>query len=464
LSYGQVVEAWSRWRGRADTDRRWMFWALVSVILHVPFTPLVGLLGLVGWALSDANDIPEGPPITAIPIDILEDEPPAPAPEVPAAPVEPVAPPAPAATPDPPKPRAPDAPKATPSAAPSAAPRASAAPSASVAPRPSASVAAPGAPSPIGDPVAMSGGARRVVDPNANVRLIVDTAKLRGHPLGRRIGSMLARIHQWRDFMGPTGLDPVRDIDRILVVGPQLRRSGDVVAVIQHNIGRERMRAAIDALVKRDTANGAWIESSVPVARANADRAERYFVLPSERIVAVTPKSALASAEQLGKANLKALPDTEIVRVHIATPHRAFIGIPIQIPTTIAWARARVSPLEGGGARVDIEAEDASPDTARDSARHLERAIDGIARPDLGMVGALLGVKLKSFIEKVSFHSDEKTILGEIVLTADQIETLFGFAEMQLVPPDSGSSGSKAPRPPGTTAPRATPTTAPAGP
>lgn len=420
--YGDVVEAWSRWRGGADNDRRWMLWALLSLVLHVPFTPLIGVLGLVGWFLNSQDDIPEGPPITAIPIDLIEEEV---APEKPAdaSPAEPAAPAAvPEPTPEPgPKPRLPEpAPSATP-------------------PAPSASVAAPEKGAPISDPVTMSGGARKVVDPNANVRLIVDTEKLRGHPLGPRVGSLLSRVHQWRDFMGPAGLDPVRDIDRILIVGPQLRRTGDVVAVIQHRLGREAMRAAIGALVSRDP-DGQWLEGAVPVARASADRAERYFVLPSERIVVVTPESALASARGMAKtARIPGLGGGQVATAYVATPHRAFIGLPLRVPKSIKWARARVTPVQGGGVRVDIEAEDESAELARNSASDLERGVVAATQLDLGVFGALLGARPQRFVDKVSFHAESNRIVGELQLTQKQLLSIFEFAEVLFVPPSTRS-------------------------
>ena len=420
------MEAWSRWRGSANNDRRWWPWALVSVLLHVPFTPLLGVLGLLGWLLNQEPDIPEGPPITAIPIDIIEEPAEEPAPPAAAPPPEPVAAPAPegpkpAAPKPPPKPSAQTAPSAAPSTPPPV-PSGSAAPS------------EPGAK--IGDPVAMSGGAQRVVDPNANVRLIIDTEKLRSHPLGPRVGSILSRVHQWRDFMGPAALDPVRDIDRVLIVGPQLRRTGDVVAVIQHHHGQDNMHAAIDGLVQRDRSGGEWLpDSKVPVARASADRAERYFVLPSDRVVVVTPKSALAAAEKLGKARLPALPGSQVATAYVATPHRAFIGMPVRVPQSILWARARVVPLENGGAQVDIEAEDQSPEQAAANAAELERQISAATQLDLGVLGALLGARPTRFVERIQFRAEGKKILGELVLTQKQILQIFDFAEVLFVPP-----------------------------
>lgn len=423
-------------------------WLGVSALLHLPMTPVFGLVGLLGLLEPpDDDDGPSGPPIVAIPIDLLNEPEPAP-PEAPPPPSEAVPPPSvveAAREPEAPKPPPPPPPKPKPQT-----------------PEPAPSAEAPATPPEqgIGDPVAMAGGVRRVVDANANVRLILDTEKLREHRLGARVGALLGRVYQWRDFLGPTGIDPVRDIDRILIAGPQLRRSEEVVAVIQHRLGRERMRGAIDLLVQRDPA-GEWLKSRVPVARASADRAERHFVFPSEHIVIVTPKSALADAERLGpRARIPTLPGKQLATAYVVTPHRAFRGLPLRIPESIRWARARVTPTEDGGAVVDIEAEDETPELARAHAAELERAVAAATRLDLGVLGLILGARLQRFVEKIRFDARENRIYGELGVTEAQILSIFDMAEMFLVPPARRPSS---PREPATGVPREAPSAIPAG-
>jgi hypothetical protein len=127
------------------------------------------------------------------------------------------------------------------------------------------------------------------------------TARIRKHPLGGRIGKLLGSVYQWRDFFGPAALDPIRDVDQIVVVGPQFRDSSGVVAVLKLNVPDERVRLAIDALVKSDP-EGQWLDAGAPSAIAHADRAPREFVLPAPGIVVVTPPGGLA--EQAAKSEL----------------------------------------------------------------------------------------------------------------------------------------------------------------
>jgi len=432
------------------------FFAL-AVALHVPFSPVVGLLGLISM-MGGQVDVPAPPPVTEIPLDILEDDDtakasnPADTPEAkePTAVSEPEA-----ALPKEPEPVVvkPKKPKELPDAgAPDAtdagAPDASKTSDAGAAQ--DAGADADGGPTHkpgegIASPVAGLGD-KRVVDPNANVQLLVHTDRVRQHPLGARIGPLLRNVYQWRDFFGPTSIDPIRDIDRMLIVGPQLRDSRDVVAILQFNVPQARVRAAVDILVSRDP-EGSWADAGVPVAKAHADRGERVFVFPSPQVLVVTPPSAQASAERLPrKFRLPAPKGDELALAKLATPWRAFLGLPVVIPKSIRAAELRLSPRADGGIVIDILAHDETEPLARADAEALTAALTAATSLNLGMFGAVLfGSSQKKFIEKGSFEPDGADIRGEIVLTRAQVETALELA--------SGLLGGRAPRPRASTSP-----------
>ena len=391
----------TQWRGQRDTTSRGRFWKLLllSLVLHAPLTPLAALVGLIGLlARAPADDLPPSTEkITAIPVDLLEDQGTGPA-----------------GTKG-------DEPKSAPQAAKAAPPVAKKAPGTSElvtgaedagAPSPGAAdggkpggdagKARAGTGASLGDPVALSGSAGHVADAHANVRLIIYNDRIRHHPLGKRIGKLLGQVDQWHDFFGPAGLDPINDFDRILIAGPQLRDSANVVAVLRYNTSRQRMKKALDALVARDTAEGGWLDAGVPAARARGDRAERVFVLPAPHILVVTPPSAEKSALSLsphtrfppGKGNVA-------LSVYVKTPWRAFIGIRFRVPRSIAWVRMEITPTSDGGATATVIAQDASPDAATRDAEYLTKSINAVTQVNLGVVGALFGHKQLRLIEPV---------------------------------------------------------------
>jgi hypothetical protein len=449
------------------TPRRIGRWLALSLALHAPLTPVLGLVGLV-HLLGNQDDIPTLPPVTEIPLDIIDDDtPPAGKPgETPATPEpEAVAEPTPK-EPEPAvvkKPKKLEEPKDAGVDAQdpldAGAPDASKASDAGAADAGAADAGAPAKPGEgIGSPVAGISD-RRVVDPNANVQVLVHNDRVRAHPLGGRVGPMLRNVYQWRDFFGPTSIDPMRDIDRMLIIGPQLRDSSQVVAILKFNAPQEKVRAAVDVLVARDP-EGGWVEdSAVPVAKAHADRGERVFVFPSPGILVVTPPSAQSAAEKLGKKfHLPGPKGDEIAIAKLATPWRAFRGMPVKIPESIRSAELRLSPMPDGGVVIDILAHDESDAAATSDAQALTVALQAATSLDLGLLGSVMfGSSKKKFIQKGSFEPDGSDIRGEIVLTRQQLETVLDLAGGML-------GGSPRPRPRATASGEATPAPAPSVP
>lgn len=448
----------TQWRGQSDTtDRRVRWLVLASLLLHAPITPLFALLGLFSWLAPPDDDLDDAPPITAIPIDLIEDSllgEPAPAPAAPTPPAEPevAAPELPAEKPKPPKVQPKDAglPDAEPPDAgapdaepPDAAVADAAATDAGVAeadagpadagPADAGSGKGDGG---LGDPVSMVGGDRNhVVDTNANVRIAIYTEKIRRHPLGPRIGKLLGSIHQWRDFFGPAGIDPIRDVDRVMVTGSQLRNSKDVVAILKLNVGQERIRGAIDAIVRADTQHGEWLDASVPAATAHADRAPRVFVLGSAGTVIVTPPSALENVLKGAKRlSLRPAAGPEVALAYLVTPHRVK-GLPIRIPDTILWAKITITPSESGGAFLQATALDKTPELAAEHAEELERAINAAVSLDLGLIGTFLGLSGRPLANNVQFSAQGAEIHGEASLTPAQMQEILGLVETFFVAP-----------------------------
>ena len=455
-------------RGPADTNSsRFAKLLAVSLLLHVPFTPWAALIGLLSLWSPPADDI-ESPPITAIPVDLIEDQQPAAAPEpeskgasevadpgLPSVPKRKSAPePAQLRDAGAPDAEAPDAEITDAGLDSGTEPDAGSKRAGADAGVPSdGGLASDAGARPISEP-ALVGGVRQVADTNANVRLWIYTDKIRQNPIGQRLGPLLRSLYQWRDFFGPTAIDPIRDIDQIFIVGPQLRDSSNVVAILKHHVSPDRMRTAVDALVRADHAGGMWLDAGVPAASAHADGAERRFILPNAQTVIVAPPSAYAAALSAGKL-LRLGPSTgpEAAVVYLATPWRAFLGLPMQVPHSIKWARVRVTPTADGGATADLEAEDETPAQAAADADYLTRTANALSQLNLGFLGSLLGQQSHKFIEHVSFTADGRLIRGNAQITADQLSTALDMAGAFLADRATRHDGLRAPAVPTSSAP-----------
>lgn len=434
----------TQWRGQADTfDRRMRWLVVLSVLVHTPLTPLIALLGIFGWLAAPAEAPADIPPITAIPVDIFEEETPPPAaPEPPA--------------PDPVPVTDPTAGKAAQKVVkkepadhgvdaglPDAGPATDAGADAGA---DAGTLGDGGLDGGIAEPVALSGDAKKVVDPNANVRITVYTEKIRAHPLGSRVGRLLSSVYQWRDFFGPAAIDPIRDVDRLLIVGPQLRDSSGVVAVLKLNLPRARIQAALDAIVKGDPEHGEWIDAGMPAARAYADRAPRVFVVPAPGVVVVTPPSAEKSALSLGKkTGIRPAQGDEVALAYVIKPSNLTKDNPIiQLPPSLRYVRARLTPDDKGGGSIDLEAEDATADEA-------EKHAAGIARQlmaeDLRLWA--VGFPESRLVERAELHADGTMIRGTLYVGPAWVQAFLGLAETFLVEPSKKPAGGKTPSPHG---------------
>ena len=398
----------------------------LSLVLHLPLTPLASLWGM--WrAFTDTGEVVDMHEMTAIPIDLIEEE----GPSTPPPPVEPATA-EPAIAPEPAQPeKDPEAPKPERDAG---APDAEAADAGTD----DAGPAADAGPSDAGlsDPIALKGAVRDVVDPNANVVLRVYTARIRKLPLGARVGRLLGSIYQWRDFFGPANIDPIQDVDQILVVGPQLRDSSAVVALLKLKVPEERIQQAIDGLVKSQ--GGQWVEDAgLPVAVAQADRAPRVFVMAGSGVVVVAPPKLQDDVTSKAKALSRALRDSggaEVLSAKVKTPANALRGV-FNAPKSIKLAKVHVVPTSNGGAEVIIEAEDEDAETATESADYLQQNVTAATELDLGIFGGFLGAQKTRFVESVAFSAQGSTIHGRITLTRDQIDTILNLVESYVVQP-----------------------------
>lgn len=394
--------------------------ALISVLAHATLSPIPLLLGLAAWFLEKPVDEPavDEIPIEFLGIETLEPEAPPPKPVDVGPPVDAIS---------------------------STAPQAPATPSG---PKPNESkrepkvVAAPPAKPASGlvDPVALAGDAGKLADSNANVRVLLYTDQIRENAFGPEIGRLLQRAPQWSDFFGAARVDPIMDLDRILVAGPSLRNTSNVVAVVEHHLPANVIEGAFDALVAR---GGEFLAREPQMlARAEADRAERLFAAPNAHIVVVAPPSAAASLKKLKKGlKFPKGPSGVAAQLYVKELTKLLKLFGIKAPETLSSARAEVRPTEDGGARIDITLDDSNKEQRAEHADELEALVRRATKVDFRKMGALgalaalaFGGQEKTFVEEVEFGVKGEHIVGALTLTRAQIRTLLDFADAALPP------------------------------
>lgn len=395
-----------------------------SLAVHVLFTPLPALLGLLALLPLGASDLPPEEALDAIPVDLFEDAPPDPEP--------PAAPPSPAqaapALPTPEDPKEPSAPKPTaPAEAPKAAPN-------DEAPKTEEEPSAR-------DPLAMEGSVvGKLAGSNANVRLVIHTAPIGEHPDGARIAELLRRTPQWADFFGPAEVDPILDVDRVEITGTELRSSKNIAAVVQHHVSKGRIDAALEALVARA---GSWVDKDARLVRIEADGAERVLRAPNDHIVVVAPPSAERSVRKLPKnARLPSGAPGVAVDAFVKKPAETLRGLRVKLPASLASAAAEVRATATGGVEILLHVEDSEPELASEHARELETLVRKATEVDFSRMGAFgalaafaFGGSKTKLVETVTFEEKGKgRIEGRLVLTRKQLATLLDLLDGFLPP------------------------------
>lgn len=288
------------------------------------------------------------------------------------------------------------------------------------------------------DPLSAAGTPAKMATTDPNVQVLIASDRLRDHELGAAFGSLLVTIPEWRSFFDGTDIDPIRDLDHLLLSGPQFRDSRKVVAVMDYRVPEKKIRAAIDAIIARSEPKGGWLDDTpVPAARARADRGDRIFALvPAQRLLVVLPaegdglsRDARARLTQLAKHGRFSRSSKVGILLHMVTPANAFRGLPVEIPKTLKWLRLTLTPMANGEADVALEALDESAEAATRHAESISTVVETLRKPDLGLFGGLGSIEL---FAPVAFSADGPLIRAKVRLTKGQLRYVIVAASQEI--------------------------------
>lgn len=282
------------------------------------------------------------------------------------------------------------------------------------------------------DTLALAGNLKRTVDSGANVVLLMWFSAMREHRLGRVVGDILACNPQWKDFLGDA-LDPVRDLDAVLISGPRLSDSSRVKVVVQHRLTDAAVRDLVDGLVHRSGAAGGFVDAGAGgvVARAFADRAERVVFTHPRKLVFVTPPNAWDTIRAI-KAPLS-IPagDGRALSLVLRTPWGPMRRVGIAAPSSLAWLRVDVVATDDGGANVSVEFDDESAEAATRDAPVLADALAG------STAGLVVGpVAFQATGARIEAHTHIGALKARLVLNTVRSMTC---PEPPPVDPDAGA-------------------------
>ncbi len=497
-------------RVNSDTRRAFQWLLAVSLLLHLIFTPLAGLVGFLQAWLDRPAPTEDGPTeqLRELPIELFEDEPfsesepgalpeedpvreieqlvelpvaeppkaelPAPKPSLKPPPkpspkadtATPVSADAGAAAPSPTTPPAVAAPTGTPvdpSGLPP--PQPSSAPNQATSGKPVASRDVAAEPpddrvgSPIDNPVALAGKGAKIIEKQTSVGLVLYMDRVRSHPLGKRIAAILPQLPQWDEFFGSSAVNPVEDFDRMFLLGPSFSDSSGLVMAIEYNISQDEVRGAVNRLVKQ---RGSWVVGSkVPTAFTYADRAERVVLFPAPKVVVIVPPHLREQAQKQGVVGVPKAKGPEAMVAFTVNPAKALRRFGLDLPASLQSAKIRITPLPSAQVLLELEAQDETEDQARRNAALLTQQINAMVDLASG-VGNLLGKfgfgGVAVFdMPRVTLKAEGKVVRGRQVLTSAQVGFILGEAEKQLSRMKARRATPKEPPRTNQPAPRTTP-------
>jgi hypothetical protein len=280
------------------------------------------------------------------------------------------------------------------------------------------------------DPEAMIGAVGSVQADVVAIIVAVNFELIRKHPLAGRLGGLFRAIPQWDEFMNGTTIDPVRDIDWLLIAGPSLVNTAKDTMTLRYSTSDAVADHFIDAVAKKYARGGAF-DAGVPGMKAtlaHADRAERVILRPQSHVLLVVPPSL---AEKMARKVMTARvwpqmkPPGLYANMKFTNPHHA---IP-DIPDTITELRLRIVPRADNGADVFAEGDTKDSDTAVSAARDVKAAFRSHNN-------IFVSAMTHGLLDDVEVSSEGPLVKAHLTASMVQIATVLNFVEGFLgVPP-----------------------------
>lgn len=264
-----------------------------------------------------------------------------------------------------------------------------------------------------------------------NITLIVNMAVIRAHPEGSKLGPILAAIPQWRAFLtssaaSGTTLDPLHDLDWLLVMGPALDHTEKDAVYVHYSTEDVVVDKVIDSISKTYV-HGGPVDvkvKGVKAWKAYADGAERVFLRPRPHVAVIVPAThATQFAQVVSQSPFNPhMRPGEAVSLRAIHPGGSISIIPQSISEMRLWI---VPHTTDSGA--DVYAEGDCPDatSATDAAEKIKGEIS--RRNSIGVRLITSGL-----FNAVDVTTDGPMVKLHIPATKEQIDAILGLAAQQV--------------------------------
>lgn len=256
----------------------------------------------------------------------------------------------------------------------------------------------------------------------AKIGTMIRVERLRGHPAGER----LVRFGQVGDVFEGTDVDLLRDASLAFIASTGITRDDTAVVVVQHSLAEERLRSAIEVIMKRSDPPGQWLEGTkVPAARVNVRGHERIIALPSSDFLVVLPMALASQVDAFeGPLKLTTWDGPEAVVAVVDQPSESLRAQHAPaVPKTISQAEVRLVLQPEGGLDIAADALSTTPEQAAADADALTQSVDRSTTMKVAFVRV-------RFFRKVPFRAEGDHVKADVKMSAQEVAQLLSMAEM----------------------------------
>ena len=299
----------------------------------------------------------------------------------------------------------------------------------------------------------------------AHLALRIDMARIRRSPLSADVNRFLAAVPDWQLLLDGSGIDPVSDLDRLLIATPNLQRAKLVLAG-RHRRGAKFTEQRVKTLAKTRGKSARWTtKRGVRTARwHNLDATLRTIAVLGPKHFAITRPGdlprvlALAKArenrnakregleEARGADSLLSMGPDEALSLEIEGVHRFIVGNVQHVPERL---RIAVRETDANEATVDALATYASIAEATAAVAFWKRVRDHYAQQPVIHL-----MSLGSVLTRMEIRVDSERLRMSTKLNAHQIRMILSYIEGALVGSSLEQSPPSRPTQPSTIRPR----------
>lgn len=310
----------------------------------------------------------------------------------------------------------------------------------------------------MGDASVTDAGGQGVVDPVAgvatvntgeqNIVLVVNSAVIRKHPVGARLGPVIQQIPQWRDFLkgSQSVVDPIHHTDWILIYGPSLIHTERDAVLVRYNVSDDVVDKAVDAVAKTYDKGGPY-DAGVPgvvASRGHADNAERIFMRPQAKLLVIAPPAHAYVAAKTYKTQTPRAPSSkEAMHLLVRKPHQQIAIRNLKFKETLKTIDLWIEPRPDGGADLHVLGSCADEACAVDTADQMNDVI----RQQNSSIGVRIATR--GLLNNAKVVAEGNKVKLDLVVTQDQLEAFLQLTAAAVgaqVPPAAGGGGAANPQ------------------